>query len=611
MTGGQHAAGALPVPQLTRKLEAEGVRKIVVLAEDVEQIRRRQAGRQRRTARSRRTARRCAELEKVPGVTVIIYDQECAAEKRRAAFARQAGRAHDAPGDPRGSLRRLRRLREAVQLHEPASGGLPNSARRCASTSRPATRIIPARSAIARRSLRSSLSLARACAARPLPEAAGDRCSCPARACGDRRTLSILVPGIGGTGVVTINALLATAAWIDGLSAITLDQTGLAQKGGAVVSSIILSEQPIEASAKIGYGNADLILGFDLLGAASADNLKRAHPARTVAVVNTAEFRPATRCAEARGWPVRARSVDLINAYTRRDRNVFWMRTRLAEGLFASHMAVNIFLLGVAYQGGLIPISDGAIEEAIRLNRVDAERNMQAFLWGRKYYHDAAGWRRCSPVRRPSKTATGSVERRAAELEQLSESRLCGALPGVRAMKSKPGSRRWRETVARNLYKLMAYKDEYEVARLLTKPELRTADSRHVGTGGIHRLQPASAAAAVAGHEEEDEAGRLVPRSVARAGLAERAARHAVRSVRLCRGAARRAGADRLVRTTRAGLPGSRDAENLALAQEIVSLPDQIRGYEHIKLENVRRVKALAAAKLAELRVEWKMKPAL
>src|SRR4029077_12035290 len=101
---------------------------------------------------------------------------------------------------------------------------------------------------------------------------------------------SILAPGIGGTGVVTINALLATAAWLDGLSVITLDQTGLAQKGGAVVSSIILSERPIEAAAKIGYGNADLILGFDLLGAASAENLSRAHPSRTVAVVNTAEI---------------------------------------------------------------------------------------------------------------------------------------------------------------------------------------------------------------------------------------------------------------------------------------------------------------------------------
>src|SRR5205814_6593200 len=88
---------------------------------------------------------------------------------------------------------------------------------------------------------------------------------------------------------VTINALLATAAWIDGLSAVTLDQTGIAQKGGAVVSSIILSERPIETASKISYGNADLLLGFDLLGAANAENLKRAHPSRTVAVINTAE----------------------------------------------------------------------------------------------------------------------------------------------------------------------------------------------------------------------------------------------------------------------------------------------------------------------------------
>src|SRR3989442_10798513 len=133
---------------------------------------------------------------------------------------------------------------------------------------------------------------------------------------------SILAPGIGGTGVVTINALLATSAWIDGLSVITLDQTGLAQKGGAVVSSIILSERPIEASAKIGYGNADLLLGLDLLGAASAENLNRAHPSRTVAVVNTAEI-PAGDAVRGRmvlHGP--GRIVDLIGACTRKGRNI-------------------------------------------------------------------------------------------------------------------------------------------------------------------------------------------------------------------------------------------------------------------------------------------------
>src|SRR5205823_10969429 len=96
-----------------------------------------------------------------------------------------------------------------------------------------------------------------------------------------------IAPGIGGTGVVTINALLATAAWIDGLSVATLDQTGTAQKGGAVVSHLLLSDRPIEAPAKVNAGNADLILGFDLMGVASTENLKTACAEKTVAVINT------------------------------------------------------------------------------------------------------------------------------------------------------------------------------------------------------------------------------------------------------------------------------------------------------------------------------------
>ncbi len=189
--------------------------------------------------------------------------------------------------------------------------------------------------------------------------------------------------------MVTINALLATAAWIDGLSAITLDQTGVAQKGGAVISSIILSERPVEASSKIGYGNADVLLGFDLLGAASAENLKRAQPSRTVAIVNTAEVPTGDAIRSKTPIAGPGRAVDIINSYTDRSRNVFVDASRIAEGLFASHLAVNMFLLGVAYQGGHIPLSAAAIEEAIRRNGAEVDRNVAAFAWGRKYYHDA------------------------------------------------------------------------------------------------------------------------------------------------------------------------------------------------------------------------------
>ena len=280
---------------------------------------------------------------------------------------------------------------------------------------------------------------------------------------------SILMPGIGGTGVVTVNALLATAAWIEGLSAITLDQTGLSQKGGAVVSSVILSERPIEAAAKLGYGNADLLLGFDLLGAGSAENLKRTHPSRTVAVVNTAEVPTGDAIRGGLRLAGPGTVVDTINGVTRKDRNLFLDASRLAEGLFANHMAANILLLGAAYQGGLIPISAAAIEEAIRLNKVDAERNLRAFLWGRKYYEDAAAVEMLIAPAAVGADNRPLAERRAADL-RLYQNQAYADHYAAFVREAASRSPELGEAVARNLYKLMAYKDEYEVARLLTDP---------------------------------------------------------------------------------------------------------------------------------------------
>ena len=132
-----------------------------------------------------------------------------------------------------------------------------------------------------------------------------------------------------------------------------------------------------------------MILGFDLLGVANPEHLKFASPERTTAVLNT-NLTPTIDVIRSRA-PLRAPSgcSKQINAVTRRGRNIVVDANRLAEGLFGSHMAVNLFMMGVAYQGGLIPLSLQAIEQAIRLNDVDVERNLQVFEWGRKYYHDA------------------------------------------------------------------------------------------------------------------------------------------------------------------------------------------------------------------------------
>jgi indolepyruvate ferredoxin oxidoreductase len=409
---------------------------------------------------------------------------------------------------------------------------------------------------------------------------------------------SILGPGVGGTGVVTINALLATAAWLDNLSVITLDQTGLAQKGGAVVSSIILSEQPVEASAKIGYGNADLILGFDLLGAGHADNLSRAHPSRTVAVVNTAEI-PTGDVVRGRVTLYGpARIIDLIDACTQKGLDIYVDATRIAEGLFASHLAVNIFLLGAAYQGGLIPISASSIEQAIRLNRVEAERNVQAFFWGRKYYVDARAVEDILEPPKPASKPVGLMERRVAELEQYQDR---GYAEEYRVFVERVAAREpaLAETVARYLYKLMAYKDEYEVARLLTQREFESQVSNmwEAAESVSYNLHPPLLRAL--GLKRKVQLGpwfRIPLRWLAR--------------LKILRGTPFDPfGHAGLRKEERALIAWYRNLvedvldhvtpDNLSLALEIAALPDQIRGYENIKMDKIREVRRLAEEKLA------------
>ena len=405
----------------------------------------------------------------------------------------------------------------------------------------------------------------------------------------------IICPGIGGTGVVTINALLATAAWIDGLYVATLDQTGSAQKGGAVVSHLLLSRDPIEAPNRINIGNADVILGFDLLGVAHPDHLKFASPDRTTAVLNT-DLTPTIDVIRSRA-PLMGpeRMLDEINAVTRRGRNIVVDGNRLAEGLFGSHLAVNLFLVGVAWQGGLIPLSLEAIEQAIRLNEVDVEKNLQVFEWGRKYYHDAKS---VEAVLGGAAPAAADEFDRAAELTAYHNAEY--AKQYVDFVAATPAA--LRETVARYLYKLMAYKDEYEVARLLTKPEFE------------RRIQETWA-------EVESVSYNLHPPLLRRFGVKRkmklgpwfRTPLRMLAAMKWTRGgpldifgySAHRRAERALIdwyRDLIAQVMDGLTEENLPKALEIAALPDQIRGYESIKEASIERVKRLAEEKLAEIR---------
>src|SRR5205823_4532250 len=192
------------------------------------------------------------------------------------------------------------------------------------------------------------------------------------------------MPGVGGTGVVTVSQILQMAAMLDGKHSYGLDMTGLAQKGGPVVSDVRIARDPIEGSNKASAGAADLILGFDVLGAAHPANLLVADAARTVAVVNTHAVPTAAMVTDTGvRFPALERNVTSIRRRTRGDELVALDAQALAEALFGDHMPTNLLLLGAAYQHGCLPVSADAIEQAIRLNGAAVDKSLAAFAWGR------------------------------------------------------------------------------------------------------------------------------------------------------------------------------------------------------------------------------------
>jgi indolepyruvate ferredoxin oxidoreductase len=596
MTGGQAAQGALPVPQLTKKLESEGVRKIVILAEQPERYQNVELAANAQVRDRSELEKTLAELAAIPGVTAMIYDQECAAEKRRkrsrGKYAEPTTRLmiNDEVCEGCGDCVKQANCMSLTPIATPRGQKMRIHQSSCNKDYSCALGDCPSFVTV---NIKEGTGLKR----RPLPVLPSAEIPPPREVAAIGNGYRIISPGIGGTGVVTINALLATAAWIDGLYVATLDQTGTAQKGGAVIGHLLLSRMPIEAPNRINIGNADVILGFDLLGVANPDNLKFASPDRTTAVLNT-NLTPTIDVIRSRA-PIMGpeRMLEQISAATRRGRNISVDANRLAEGLFGSHLAVNLFMVGVAYQGGLIPLSLQAIEKAIRLNEVDVEKNLQVFEWGRKYYHDAKSVEAILGDR--SKTETPDFDR-VAELTAYQDAAYARQYSDFVAEVARKAPA-LEETVARYLYKLMAYKDEYEVARLLTKPEFRK------------RIDDTFT-------EVESVSYNLHPPLLRQFGIKKKlklgpwfaGPLRILASMKFLRGGAfdlfsysphRKAERELITwyRDLISRVVDSLTDENLPKALEIAALPDQIRGYERIKEDNIARVKKLAAEKLAEM----------
>jgi indolepyruvate ferredoxin oxidoreductase len=603
MTGGQQVAGGLPVPELTRQLESQGLKRIVILTDDLERYR----GRSRLAAAAEVRHRDelqpvMEELAKTPGVTALIYDQQCAAEKRR----RRS----------RGELPLPQRL---LVINEEVCEGCGDCVAKsnCLSLY-PVETEYGLKTRIHQPSCNADYScLLGDCPSfvsvmlepgsglrrRPLPDLPAVETAEPAAKVKVGVGYEILMPGIGGTGVVTLNALLATAALLDGLFVSTLDQTGLSQKGGAVVSSILIGSRPVEIAAKSSYGSVHLLLGCDLLGAAAPEILRRADPNRTVAVVNTAEI-PTGDTIRKGAVGFGAPLIEAVGRATRARANLFVDATRLSEALFSSHMPANIFLLGVAYQAGYVPLSSAAIERAIELNGVAAAQNLAAFRWGRKYHHDPEAVERIAAPESPASPPPdlgALVERRSRDLEAYQNAhyarRYREFVESVRRREQqvRPGSTELAEAVARYFYKLMAYKDEYEVARLLTSPEFeRRALAMFTAPRGIvYHLHPPLLRA-------------LGLKNKLALGPWFRPALRALAGLRRLRGGPldifglavmrrRERGLihwyEQSIRTVLAGLSEA----NFAEALQIARLPDMIRGYEQVKLASIQAAERQAA----------------
>ncbi|MFG1863221.1 indolepyruvate ferredoxin oxidoreductase family protein [Microbispora bryophytorum] len=622
MTGGQRAEGRLDVPALTRWLAAEGVRRVVVTTPEPQTYR---GVRLAPIASVRHRDDLPAverELAAVDGVTVLIHDDRCAAEERR---LRKRGKL------PTPTAR--------VVVNERVCEGCGDcgDASTCLSV-QPVETEFGRKTRIHQASCNSDLSCLKGdCPSfllvEPRPRTPRTVPAPPVAltepvARFPERAALLRMPGIGGTGVVTVSQILQMAAHLDGLHAAGLDQTGLAQKGGPVVSDVRISPHPITGSVRAARGTADVLIGFDALGAAADDTLAVASPGRTVAVVNTAIVPTAAMVTGRAALSGAGDAIARIASATVPGTDLHLDAGALSEALFGDHMPANLVLVGAAYQHGCIPISVDAIERAIRLNggssSAAVERNLAAFRWGRAAVIDReAVFRAAVPPEPPvvpvddaalrEAAGTGAIEEalavRVADLtgyqnaayarSYAREVRRVAALAAERA--GEEAGARIGLAYARGLHRLMAYKDEYEVARLHLDPVERARREREFGPG---------AAVSVLLHPPLLRAMGLTRKIRLRrsAGVVFRG----LRAARVLRGTALDvfgyAAVRRVERTlvveyrelVRRAFDRLTPATAAAVA-EIAALPDLIRGYEDIKLARVAEFRDRAAALLAEL----------
>lgn len=618
MTGGQSVDGILTVPDVIRQVLAERVRKVVLVSDQPESYA--PGDIPSGVAIEHRDAldRVQRELSDLEGVSVLVYHQACAAEKRR---RRKRGSLPDPErrtfindlvcegcGDCSVKSNCLSVI--PVETEFGTKRAIDQSS--CNKDFSCLNGFCPSLVTIESGRLRKVSDRLTDADFPPLPEP-----TVPT----PNGLHNIVVTGVGGTGVVTIGALLGMAAHIDGRGVTVLDMTGAAQKGGAVFTHVRIAPRRAHISAaRVPDGEADLLLGCDLVVASSAEVLGRVAEGRTRAIVNdhqtiTSEF---TRQSQSYRFPasaMRARIVAAVGA----EFSEFFDAGALATALLGDSIGVNLFMLGYAWEKGLVPVSAQALDRAIVLNGVAVESNRAAFLWGRRAAYDRAAverlveavrpvpahHRRSEPfeeiVARRREFLIGYQDRGYAERYERLVRRVAAA--ELAQAKSCTGL---AEATARNLFKLMAYKDEYEVARLYTATGfLKDIGEMFEGEWRVkfHLAPPLLASMdATTGFRRKRTFGPWVLRAF-----------RVLAAMRRLRGTmldpfghtTERKAERRLVREYEAMLEEiirSLSPENHAVAIELASIPDAIRGFGHVKQASIERAEVRKRELLATFR---------
>ena len=477
MTGGQTVDGPISVQAIARSVLAEGARRVVVVSDQPEQFAQRDFPKGVAIEHRREMDRVQRALREIPGTTVLIYQQTCATEKRR---LRKRGKMEDPkrfavinplvcegcgdcgvesnclsvePLETEFGRKRQINLNACNKDFTCVNGFCPSFVTVEGGTLKKGQGV----SADRLTALQDDL---------PLPEVPSLEVP-----------WDILVTGVGGTGVVTVGQVIAMAANLEGKGASVLDFMGFAQKFGPVLSYLRMSATPDQVNqARIEPGSADALIGCDLVVSSSPKASMTYRVGHTRGVVNTAEMPTGdftrNRDADLKPGERLARISAAVDgaALQGMDANA------LSQALLGDTVYANVLMLGAAWQAGLVPLSEAGLMRAIELNGVKPELNKQAFGWGRVAVHDVGLVAQIAGVEpRPVQTLDQMIDRRAAFLVDYQDANwarayreaLMPVMTAERSVAGAPGA--LTEAAAKGLFKLMSYKDEYEVARLFTQ----------------------------------------------------------------------------------------------------------------------------------------------